>query len=109
MSKLFSFRYNFSSLRFGLMLWPQNKTSDTCHERLPTCGVLFESVRLGTVLLVKVGGLREPRMTDGLMTGGLMEVDNRKGSGMMTGYLVVGSTRREHYRRRQTTRYFQRY
>ena len=47
---------------------------------------------LGTVLLVKVGGLRELRMTDGLMADGLMEAENRKGSGMTTGILEAGST-----------------
>ena len=47
---------------------------------------------LGTVLLVKVGGLRELRIADGLMADGLVEVENRKGSGMMTGTLEAGST-----------------
>ena len=42
---------------------------------------------LGTVLSVKVGGLREQRMADGLV-----EVENRKGSGMTTRILVAGST-----------------
>ena len=47
---------------------------------------------LGTVLLVKVGGLREFSMVDGFMADGLVEVENRKGSGMTTGILEVGST-----------------
>ena len=42
---------------------------------------------LGTVLLVKVGGLREFRMADGLV-----KVENLKGSGMTTGLLETGST-----------------
>ena len=42
---------------------------------------------LGTVFLVKVGGLRELRMADGLV-----EVENQKGSGMTTGILEAGST-----------------
>ena len=58
---------------------------------------------LGAVLLVKVGGLRELSIIDGLV-----EAENRKGSGMTTGILEAGSMGREHYQWRQT-RYFQRY
>ena len=47
---------------------------------------------LGTVLLVKVGGLRELSMVDGFMADGLVEAENRKGSGMTTGILEVGTT-----------------
>ena len=42
---------------------------------------------LGTALIVKVWGMRELRMADGLE-----EVENRKGSGMTTGILEGGST-----------------
>ena len=42
---------------------------------------------LGTVLLVKVGGLRELSMADGLV-----KAENRKGSSMTTGILEAGST-----------------
>ena len=42
---------------------------------------------LGTVLLVEVGGLRKLSMVDGLV-----EVEDRKGSGMTTGILEAGST-----------------
>ena len=45
---------------------------------------------LGTVLLVKVGELRE--MVDGFMADSLVESENRKGSGMTTGILEAGST-----------------
>ena len=47
---------------------------------------------LGTVLLVKVGGLRELSMVDGFMADVLVAVEKRKGSGMTTGILEVGST-----------------
>ena len=47
---------------------------------------------LGTVLLVNVERLRELRMADGLMADGLVEVENRKGSGMTTRSLEEGST-----------------
>ena len=47
---------------------------------------------LGTVLLVKVEGLRELSMVDGFMADGLVELENRKGSGMTTGILEAGST-----------------
>ena len=47
---------------------------------------------LGTVLSVKVGGLRELSIVDGFMADGLVEVENRKGSGMTTGILEAGST-----------------
>ena len=48
---------------------------------------------LGTVLLVKAGGLAE-RVKYGwcFMADGLVEVENRKGSGMTTGILEAGST-----------------
>ena len=53
---------------------------------------------LGTVLLVTVGGgggggggLRELSMVDGFMADGLVEAEKRKGSGMTTGILEVGS------------------
>ena len=42
---------------------------------------------LGTVLLVKVWGLRELSVVDGFMADGLVEAENWKGSGMMTGIL----------------------
>ena len=42
---------------------------------------------LGTVLSVEVGELRELRVADGLV-----EAENRKGSGMTTGILEAGST-----------------
>ena len=47
---------------------------------------------LGTVLSVKVGGMRELSMVDGFMADGLVEAENRKGSGMTTGILEAGST-----------------
>ena len=49
---------------------------------------------LGTVLLVKVGRLKELSMVDGFMADGLVEVENWKGSnsGMTTGILEAGST-----------------
>ena len=53
---------------------------------------LEELDRLGTVLLVKVGGLTESSMVNGFMAYGLMEVENRKGSGRTTGILEAGST-----------------
>ena len=65
MSKLFSFRCNSSSLRFGLTPWQfQNimfvsmkQTSDTRHERWPTGELLFGRVRLfGDSLVSKWGG-----------------------------------------------------
>ena len=63
---------------------------------------------LGTVLLVKVRRLRVLSMVDGFMANCLVEVENRKGSGMMTGILEAGSTVVEHYQWPQT-RYLQRY
>ena len=47
---------------------------------------------LGTVLLVKTGGLREFSMVDGFVANGLVEAEIRKGSGMTTGILEAGST-----------------
>ena len=58
---------------------------------------------LWTVLLVKVGGLRELRIADGLV-----EVENRKGSDMTTGILEAGSTGVQTLPMDQT-RNFQRY
>ena len=46
---------------------------------------------LETVLLVKLGGLRELTMVDGFVADGL-EVENRKGSGMTTGTVEAGGT-----------------
>ena len=63
---------------------------------------------LGTVLLVKTGGLREFSMVGGFVADGLVEAEKRKGSGMTTGILEAGSTGREYNQWRQT-RYFQRY
>ena len=45
---------------------------------------------LGTVLLVKVGELKE--MVDGFMADSLVEAENQKGSGMTTRILEAGST-----------------
>ena len=53
---------------------------------------LEESDCLGTVLLVKVWGLRELSIVDGFMAYGLVEAEKRKGSGMTTGILEAGST-----------------
>ena len=47
---------------------------------------------LGTVLLVKAGGLREFSIVDCFMADGLVEAEKRKGSGMTTGILEAGST-----------------
>ena len=47
---------------------------------------------LGTVLLVRTGGLREFSMVDGFVADGLVEAEKRKSSGMMTGILKAGST-----------------
>ena len=94
MSRLFSFRYNSSSLRFGPMPWQfQNimfvlikKTSDTCHERWPAGEVLFRRFRLFVdCLVIKGRGLRELRMAEGLV-----KAENQKGSGMSTGILEAG-------------------
>ena len=81
MSKLFSFRYNSSSLRFDLTPWQfQN--------------IVFIPIktdiryRLGTVWLVKVGGLREFSMVGGFV----LETEKRIGSGLMTSILEAGST-----------------
>ena len=49
---------------------------------------------LGTVSLVKTGGLREFSMVDGFVVDGLVEAEKRKGSGMRTGILEAGSTGR---------------
>ena len=55
--------------------------------------VLFKDLdSLGTVMLVKGGGLRELKMADGLMADGLVEAENRNGSGLTTGILEAGST-----------------
>ena len=43
-------------------------------------GPICKSYCLGTVLLVKVRGLRELRMANGFMADGLVEAENRKGS-----------------------------
>ena len=52
---------------------------------------LEELACLGTVVLVKVGELRELSMIDGFMADGSAEVENRKGSGITTGILEAGS------------------
>ena len=62
----------------------KSKTSDTCHERWPTGEVQFGRVTLFGGSLVSEGrGLRELKMADGLV-----EVENRKCSGI----LEAGST-----------------
>ena len=65
---------------------------------------------LGTVLLVKVGGLRDLRIADGLV-----DAENRKGSCMTTEILEAGSTgartrehEHEHARKWRQTRYSER-
>ena len=66
---------------------------------------------MGTVLLVKVGGgegLRELSMVDGFMADGLVEAENRKGSGMTTEFWRQGALGHEHYQCPQT-RYFRGY
>ena len=96
MSKLFSFRYNLSSLRFDLTSWqfqntmfvPMKQTSDTCNERLPAGEVLFRRVRLfGDSLVSKSRGLWEFSMVGGLV----VETEKRKGL-CLTGILEEGST-----------------
>ena len=47
---------------------------------------------LGTVLLVKTGGLREFSMVDGFVADGLVDAEKWKGPGMTTGILEAGST-----------------
>ena len=42
-------------------------------------------------MLVEVGGLRDLRMADSLMADGLVDAEDRKGSGMSTGILEGGS------------------
>ena len=81
MSKLFSFWYNSSSLRFGPMPWQfQNMMfvpmkanirylHCICHERWLTGRSYLEGLGcLGTTLFAELGGLRDLRMADGLMT-----------------------------------------
>ena len=108
MSKLFSFRHNYSSLRFCLTPWqfqnvmfvPMKANIDAYHERWPTGEeVLFRGFRqscLWTVLSVKVcvcvlGGGRG-RLRDLRMANGLVDAENQKGFDMTTGILEAGST-----------------
>ena len=77
------------------------------HFTVSAVEVLFGRIRLfGNSLVSKGGGLRGLSMVDGFMTDDLVEVENRKGSGMTTGILKAGSGR-EHCKWHQT-RYFQR-
>ena len=100
MSKLLSFGYNSSSLRFGLTPW-QFQNNVCAHEDKHQIPVMRDGLQgrsyleeldcLGIVLLVKVcgggGGLRELSMVDGLV-----EAENRKGSDMTPGILEAGSS-----------------
>ena len=53
----------------------------------------MEELRLfGDSLVSKGRGLRELSMVDGFMADGLVELENRKGSGMRTRVLEAGST-----------------